>query len=60
MCTEDCRNERNVKQGLRHLIAAGVLAAGLGLAGCNTVEGAGEDIEDAGDAIDDAANDARD
>ncbi|MFG0314370.1 MAG: entericidin A/B family lipoprotein, partial [Phycisphaerales bacterium] len=32
-------------------------AAGLstfGLTACNTVEGAGEDIEEAGDAIDDA------
>ena len=27
------------------------------LAGCNTLEGAGEDIEDGGEAIQDAAND---
>jgi len=36
-----------------------ILLAGLwcctGLTGCNTVEGAGEDIEDAGDAIEDEA-----
>ncbi|WP_407638140.1 entericidin A/B family lipoprotein [Aliiglaciecola lipolytica] len=28
------------------------------LSGCATIEGAGEDIESAGDAIQDAANDA--
>ena len=28
-------------------------------AGCNTVEGIGEDIEDIGDEIEDEANDAR-
>ncbi len=32
---------------------------GLALAGCNTVEGAGEDIESAGEAIDESAEGAR-
>ena len=32
---------------------------GLAMAGCNTVEGAGEDIESAGEAIDESAEDAR-
>jgi len=30
------------------------------LAGCNTIEGAGRDIESAGDAIADTARDAKD
>ena len=29
---------------------------GLALAGCNTAEGVGEDIENAGDAVKDAAD----
>lgn len=33
-----------------------VALATLVMAGCNTVEGAGQDIENAGDAIEDAAN----
>jgi len=32
----------------------------LALSGCNTTEGVGEDIEAAGDAIEDAADDAND
>ncbi len=31
----------------------------LGLAACNTIEGAGEDIEAAGDAIDDEAEESK-
>ncbi len=30
-------------------------ALGLGLAACNTVQGAGEDLENAGEAVQDAA-----
>jgi predicted small secreted protein len=37
-----------------------VLASIACVTACNTVEGAGEDIEEAGDAIDDAAEDAND
>jgi len=43
------------------LIAAAALFAvstPLALSGCNTTEGVGEDIEDAGDALEDAADDA--
>lgn len=29
------------------------------LVGCETIEGAGQDIENAGDTIEDAANDAK-
>lgn len=32
----------------------------LSLAACNTVEGVGEDVRSAGEAIDEAAEDARD
>ena len=35
------------------------LLLAIGTAACNTVEGAGEDIEAAGDAIEDAAEDAK-
>ncbi len=31
----------------------------LGLAACETVEGAGEDIQNAGDAVSDASNDVQ-
>lgn len=37
------------------LVAAVAL---LGVAACNTVEGAGEDVESAGEAVQDTANDA--
>jgi len=36
------------------LIALGFL--GIGLAGCETLDGAGRDIENAGEAVQDAAN----
>ena len=37
------------------LVPAILLLAGVSLAGCNTIEGAGRDIEAAGDAIGDFA-----
>lgn len=39
-----------------------MFAAGfcLSLAGCNTIEGAGEDVEAAGEGISDASRDVRD
>ena len=36
------------------------IATALALGGCNTVKGAGKDIESAGDAIEDTAQDAKD
>ncbi|HEX9876108.1 MAG TPA: entericidin A/B family lipoprotein [Gammaproteobacteria bacterium] len=36
------------------------LFLGIHLGGCNTVEGVGRDVEAAGDAIEDAAEDAND
>lgn len=39
-----------------HLAVALLVTAGAGLAGCNTTEGAGEDIQEAGSAIEDAAD----
>ena len=41
------------------LLAAALLLTPLALSACNTVSGAGEDIEAAGDAISDAAEDAK-
>lgn len=42
------------------LVALGLAGLGLSLQACNTTEGVGEDIRAAGDAIDDAAEDAND
>ncbi|MFG0243106.1 MAG: entericidin A/B family lipoprotein [Phycisphaerales bacterium JB054] len=42
-------------------MAAGAAAASLAIvAGCNTVEGVGKDVEAAGDAVADTARDAND
>lgn len=40
-------------------LAAVLFLFGLGLAACNTVEGAGQDIENTGEAVQDTANDAK-
>lgn len=50
-------NNENIKR----LLAAGFLAASVGgfLTACNTVEGAGKDIEKAGEEIQEEANDNR-
>tara|TARA_B100000780_G_scaffold256150_1_gene205150 strand:+ start:78 stop:191 length:114 start_codon:yes stop_codon:yes gene_type:complete len=36
-------------------MAATLLVFGLGLSGCNTVSGAGQDIENAGESVQDIA-----
>lgn len=41
---------------IRSLGLAGALGLMLGLSACNTVEGVGEDVEAAGDAIEDEAS----
>lgn len=41
------------------LTALGVLAFGAFAAGCETVEGIGEDVEELGDEIEDEARDSR-
>ncbi|MCA0201672.1 MAG: entericidin A/B family lipoprotein [Proteobacteria bacterium] len=41
------------------LFAIFITTFSLSLAACNTIEGMGEDVRSAGDAIDDAAEDAR-
>ena len=45
----------------KRLLAAGFLAASVGgfLTACNTVEGAGKDIEEAGEEIQEEANENR-
>jgi predicted small secreted protein len=43
-----------------NLVALLLVVACLALAGCNTTAGAGRDIEATGDAIEDAAEDAKD
>lgn len=43
---------------MRKLILLALIAAGLSTAACNTIAGAGKDVGAAGDAVEDAANDA--
>lgn len=53
------RQDRSHKM-MHALLAAMFVGAIIGLTGCNTTEGVGRDIEAAGDAIGDAADDAND
>lgn len=41
---------------VRKLITIIALGSGLALAACNTVEGAGKDVESVGETVQDAAN----
>jgi predicted small secreted protein len=41
---------------MRTTILMMLAIAGMGLSACNTVEGAGRDVENAGEAVQDAAN----
>jgi len=41
---------------VRKLITMLVLAGGLAVAGCNTVEGLGKDVQSAGEAVENTAN----
>jgi len=47
---------RRFEHGLKVGLAAIVMV--LGLAGCNTMEGLGQDIENAGEAIEDEADES--
>lgn len=51
--------EARNKSPLWVLLGSTILAA-LAVSGCNTVEGVGRDVEAAGDAIEDTAEDAND
>ena len=44
---------------LRISLIAVLLSSGLAITGCNTVEGAGEDLQGAGHAIEDTAQDTK-
>lgn len=44
---------------MRNIIVAAGLVAGLMLAGCNTVEGAGQDAKSAGKAVSKTADDVK-
>ncbi len=44
---------------MRKLFVLAALAASLAISACNTVKGAGEDVSSAGDAVADAAEDAK-
>jgi predicted small secreted protein len=44
---------------MRKLIILAVMAAGLTVAACNTIEGAGRDVSSAGAAVSDTARDAK-
>lgn len=51
---------RIVEVGVRLVQVVALAFATVTLVGCNTTEGAGRDIEAAGDAIADTARDAKD
>lgn len=42
----------------RSLMLAGLILVGMPVAACNTVEGAGQDVENVGDAVSHAADEA--
>ena len=44
---------------MRKIVLLMVVAAGLALSACNTVEGAGKDVSAAGHAVTDTAKDAK-
>ena len=44
---------------MRKVFLFAVLAASMAVAACNTVSGAGKDVESAGSAVTDAAEDAK-
>ena len=44
---------------MRKFLILAAIAASLGVAACNTVEGAGKDVSSAGDAVRDTAKDAK-
>jgi predicted small secreted protein len=52
------RNRHNFLD--RYLTPLALMIISIALVACNTTEGAGKDIEAAGDAIEDAAQDAND
>lgn len=47
------------KKMIRKFATVALMAAGLFVAACNTVEGAGKDVSSAGDAVSGAAKDAK-
>ena len=53
----DSRLRRIAAMSTHRIVAAGLaLLLAIALAGCNTMEGAGEDVEDAGEAMQNAAD----
>lgn len=44
---------------MRKLIVLAIMAAAFTTTACNTIAGAGRDVEAAGDAVEDAAEDAK-
>ena len=49
--------EMSLTETIRRIGVLALVACLYGVAGCNTVEGVGEDIEAAGDSIEDEAGD---
>ena len=44
---------------MRRIFVLAAIVASMAVAACNTVQGAGEDVKSAGDAVSDAAEDAK-
>ena len=53
------RSEHTIRFALGVAASIAIACAALAVAGCNTTEGVGEDISAAGDAIDEAAENAK-
>jgi len=55
MFQPECK-EKDMKHWIRGLLIALALGGGTLLSACNTIEGAGKDVERGGEAVQDAAN----
>lgn len=56
-CTVHNREWRKTMR--KKLVTMALLASGLALAGCNTIEGIGKDVKSAGDTVAKTADDAK-
>jgi predicted small secreted protein len=49
----------NMKNVIRRVLVAAFLVSSLALTACNTIEGAGEDVESVGESVSEASRDVR-
>ena len=51
-------NTKSKEQNMKNIVALAVVAAGLALTGCHTVNGVGKDVKSAGTAVSDASGES--